>query len=137
MILIDTHVLIWLVNGDRRLGVEAREAIDAGAAAGRVRVSAIVPWEIALLARKGRIVLGSPAETWIATALATPGVVEAPIDAEISVGAAMLPDPFHADPADRFLVATARIRDWRLLTADRAILAYGAAGHVQATDAAR
>jgi PIN domain nuclease of toxin-antitoxin system len=136
VILIDTHVLIWLVNGNPRLGLEARGLIDRGAATQSIHVSAITAWEIALLALKGRLELADDPAVWIARAMTNIGTVPSPIDGDIAVAAASL-ITFHADPADRFLVATARHHGWLLLTADRAILAYGEAGHLQVIDAAQ
>ena len=60
-----------------------------------------------------------------------------PIEPAIAVDSVRLPGSFHADPADRFIVATSRHLASPLVTADRAILAYAAGGHVRAIDAAR
>ena len=136
MILIDTHVLIWAVNNDQRLGRIARETIDAETDAGTLYVSAITPWEISLLVNKGRLSFGRDAGEWILDALDMPGVMLAPIEPMIAVNSVTLPGQFHPDPADRFIVATARHHRWPLLTADRAILVYGDAGHVEVMDAA-
>ncbi len=135
MILLDTHVLIWAVNNDRRLGPDARRRIDRETEARGVFVSAITPWEIALLAARGRISLGGDTLAWIDRVLQTPGVAVAPLEPAIAVGSVALPGSLHADPADRILVATARHHGWPLLTADRMILAYAAAEHLKAVDA--
>ena len=135
MILLDTHVLVWLVEGDRRLGPAARRSVDDAAASGEAYVSAITAWELSLLARKGRLVLDREPRDWIASALSLPGLAQVPIDHEIASEAALLPEPMHADPADRFLAATARLRGWSLMTADRALLDYGGSGYVQIIDA--
>lgn len=135
MIVLDTHVLVWALIDDPRLGPVARAAIDEATAANGALVSAITPWEIAMLVAKGRLALGQDTAVWIETALATPGLRLAPIEPDIAVDSMQLPEPFHADPADRFIVATARRTGAMLLTADRAILAYAAAGHVRAADA--
>lgn len=135
MILIDTHVLIWLMNGEERLGLAARQLIAEAAVNEKVNVSAITPWEIALLTHKGRIALGRDPMAWIDAALAMPGVMRAPIEPEIAVETVRLPAGLHNDPADRFIVATARHHGWSLITADAALLAYGAAGHVKVVDA--
>ena len=136
MIVLDTHVLVWSVNDDPRLGAGARTAIEKTARSDRVAVSAITPWEIALLTERGRLRLGREVATWIETALALPGVYLLPIVPAIAVDSVRLPGEFHSDPADRFIVSTARHHDVPLITADRAILAYSAAGHVLAMDAA-
>ncbi len=135
MIVLDTHVLIWTVNGDSRLGAAARPLIEETAQTDCVAVSAITPWEIALLAERGRLRLGRQVAAWIKTALALPGVNPIPIEPTIATDSVRLPGNFHSDPADRFIVSTARYRDAPLVTADRALLAYATDGHIRTVDA--
>ena len=137
MILLDTHVLVWAAEDDRRLGDSARAMIEETRHADGVAISAITPWEIALLVEKGRLQLAMELGTWIQTVLHAPGIDLMPVEPPIAIDSVRLPGEFHADPADRLIIATAR--HWRalLLSADRAILAYAAEGHVQAVDAAR
>ena len=137
MIVLDTHTLIWAVEGDRELGAGASRLIERTARTDRVAVSAITPWEIALLVERRRLRLGHEVGEWIAQALARPGVTLVPIEPEIAVDSVRLPGNFHADPADRFIVATARHLRAPLLTADRKILEYSAAGHLRTVDAAK
>ncbi len=135
MIVLDTHVLIWTVGGDRRLGETARDAIEESMQTDRVAVSAITPWEIAMLVEKGRLRLGREVRSWIDDALALPGIFLAPIEPAVAIDSVRLPGAFHADPADRFIVSTARRFEAPVVTADRAILSYAAAGHVRAMNA--
>ncbi len=135
MIVLDTHVLIWALHGDTQLGAGAREIIDREGGLGEALVSAITPWEIAMLVEKGRLALGRDAASWFEAALSLPGLVLAPLLPAIAVDSVRLPGAFHADPADRLIIATARHTGAVLLTADRAILDYAAAGHVTAIDA--
>lgn len=79
MIVLDTHVLVWSVSGDMRLGEATRTQIETSARTGEVLVSAITPWEIALLTEKGRLRLGQDVGSWIRSALAIPGVRVGPI----------------------------------------------------------
>ncbi len=137
MIVVDTHVLIWLVDGDARLGHIARAAIEEAGRTDGISVSAITPWEIVLLVEKGRLRLACDAAVWIDTALDLPGIHLVPIVPAIAIDSVRLPGSFHADPADRFIVATARHCRAPLLTADSAILGYAAQGHVQVFDASR
>ena len=137
MIVVDTHALIWAVDGDARLGPTARAASSMAARADGIAVSAITPWEIVLLAEKGRLRLGCDAAVWIDTALDLPGVHLIPIEPAVAIDSVRLPGSFHADPADRFIVATARYCGVPLVTADGAILEYAAAGHVRVIDASR
>ena len=136
MIVLDTHVLIWAMNDDTRLGTAARAAIEETAQTDRIGISAITPWEIGLLAERGRLRLGREVGVWIEAALALPGINLVPIGPTIAIDSVRLPGNFHADPADRFIVSTARHCDACLVTADRAIIAYAAGGHVRTIDAA-
>lgn len=131
----DTHVLVWLLQGDPRLGPQGKAALERAARETAVHVSAITPWEIAMLVQKGRLALGRDVGAWIEEALALPGIRLAPLEPMISVASVRLPGSLHADPADRMIVATARHLGVPLMTADRALLAYGANGHVTVADA--
>ena len=137
MILLDTHVLVWTVEDDPRLGVESRKLINAESAKGRILVAAISVWEIAMLVARNRLALGQDVGIWIERVLALPGIELAELAAPISLGAVNLPGTFHADPADRMIAATARHHQATLLTADRQILDYAAQGHLIARDAQR
>jgi len=130
VIVIDTHVLIWAVQDDPRLGKQSRKIIGDTTRQSRILVSSITPWEIAMLVEKGRIALGDDVGRWIDKVLALRGVQVAPLEASIAVSSVRLPGNFHADPADRMIVATARFHQVPLMTADQAILDYGAKGHV-------
>ena len=136
MILLDTHVLIWAINDDTRLGEVARATIERSARTDSVAVSAITPWEIALLTGRGRLHLGHEVGAWIDSAFALPGISLVPITPSIAVDSVRLPGKFHADPADRIIISTARSHDVPLVTADLAILAYASEGNVKAVDAA-
>ena len=70
----DTHVWLWLMAGNERLGEEARRAIDAAGRDGKVRVSAISVWEVGMLEAKGRIRLDAEINVWIGKALSVPGL---------------------------------------------------------------
>ncbi|RWX78749.1 type II toxin-antitoxin system VapC family toxin [Neorhizobium lilium] len=134
MILIDTHVLIWVMSRDIKLGSKARHSLDTSGV-GEVLVSAITPWEIALLDRKGRLPLGREVGQWLEDALGHPRIRLVPLEPAISVESTRLPGEFHSDPADRIIAATARHLGIPLLTADRAILAYGEQGYLRVVDA--
>lgn len=137
MILLDTHVLIWAFSDSPRLGTQARLRIDEERQVQRVGISAITPWEIALLVAKRRLELGVDVREWVNKALRWPGVELYPIDSDIAVESVELPGNAHNDPADRFLIATARNRSATLVTADAKILSYSNDGHVRALDATR
>ena len=137
MILLDTHVLIWSLQDAPALGPEARILLDQQVLAEGLMISAITVWEIAMLAKKSRIALGMDVMKWIEETLMLPGLILGALDPPIAIDSVMLPGDFHNDPADRIIIATARHHSLPLLTADQAILDYGAAGHVQVVDARR
>jgi PIN domain nuclease of toxin-antitoxin system len=122
VILLDTHVLVWLDTGARQLGPLAQRAVDAARSAAMLWVSAVTFWEVALHVRKGRIELALPPQQWRLDILATE-VGEIELDGAMAVDAATLPG-FPPDPADRMIVPTARAAGASLGTADAAILAW-------------
>jgi len=127
VILLDTHALLWWVQGDARLSAGAAGAIEAErdqAGAQGVLVSAISCWEVAMLVSRQRLALSLELETWLDTVAAIPSVRLLPLEPRTAVAATRLPGDFHADPADRFLVAQARQLDVPLLTADEKIRRY-------------
>lgn len=119
MILLDTHVIIWLSTGDRRLGPRAnREIVDA-LQGDNAAVSAISFWEVGMRVQKNHISLGLALDAW-RRGLTEDGFIEIPVDGGIAMRAGLLPE-MHGDPADRLIVATA-LGGHRLVTADRRIL---------------
>jgi PIN domain nuclease of toxin-antitoxin system len=134
MILLDTNVLLWRAEKDGRLGKQARRIIDQAIDLNEACVSAMSLWEMAMLIRKRRITLGQPLREWSRVAFGPNGLRLVPVDDAIAIDAGEL-EAIHGDPADRAIIATARVIACPLLTADRAILDYGAAGHVRVTDA--
>lgn len=135
LVLLDTHAWIWLMNGSDRLGPKARRAIQrsigTSSGADAVLVSAISPWEVAMLVNKGRLVLDRDVGEWVREALSQPGIRLAPLSPDIAVACTRLPGGFHADPADRIIAATARHDNAVLLTDDQLLLDYGKAGHLK------
>ncbi len=83
-----------------------------------------------MLEARGRITLAKPCLEWVDDALAAPGFGLAPLTSEVAVESVRLPEPFHDDPADRLIVATARITGAAVARRDRRILDYGTRGHV-------
>lgn len=137
-VLLDTHVWIWVLEGNRdAIGVGARVRIEEAAREGRLRIAAISVWEVAMLESKGRLRLSLSLEEWVHRGLAAPGVQLAPLSPEVAIGSTRLPGEPHGDPADRLLIATARALGATLATCDRNILRYGAEGHLQALDASK
>ncbi len=119
-VLMDTHVLVWLLEGDDNLGKQARQLIETAAREDALLVSAITFWEVAMLARRGRLFLAESVASWRQKVLGL-GVVEIPVSGDIGIRAAELED-FQPDPADRIIATTAAAQGARLITADTAIL---------------
>jgi len=123
--LLDTHVLIWWLQGDGPLSPEQRRVLEAADPDSPLRVSDISLWEIATLHSLRRIRLSLPLREWLEKAAAPPLVRRHGISPAIAAEVTALPDSFHRDPADRIIVATARIMGATLLTHDRHIVNSG------------
>lgn len=132
MMLLDTHVMLWLRLGEAQLGPRARLEIDQVWQVGTVGVSAVSFWEVAMLQAKGRIEFAEDVGLWRREQLEQ-GIVEIAVHGGIGIRAARLVD-FHADPADRLIVATA-LEGHRLVTADERILGWpGGLSRLRATE---
>ncbi len=118
MIVLDTHVWLWLADEADRLSPPARAAV---ADADGLAVSAISALEIATLVRRGRIALDREVVSWIGTAFAGERMVEVPLSAVCAARAGALDKSFPGDRADRIIYATALELRTQLVTADRAI----------------
>ncbi len=126
MIVLDTHVLVWWVNGDSQLSEDARAAIEHERKAedGLILISAISAWEIAMLIEKGRLALSMSVDDWLDVVAEVEGVRFVPLDVTVGVQATRLPGDFHKDPADRMIVSLARHLNALLVTADEKIRSY-------------
>jgi PIN domain nuclease of toxin-antitoxin system len=131
--LLDTHVWLWYAEGDsEQLKPATIKRLDDMRHGKGLWVSAISVWEVGVLAAKGRVQLSVPLRDWVDRALQAPGVYLVPIDALSAVESTLLPGELHGDPADRFLIATARTQEKILATRDGAILNYAKQGLVRA-----
>jgi PIN domain nuclease of toxin-antitoxin system len=125
VILIDTHILLWWMGGERRLlSAAAKRAIDAELDGGTIYISSASAWEIAVLVARGRIGLSLDVADWLATVEAKDAVRFVPLDNEIALRSVQLGDDFHKDPGDRFIVATSQKLGVPLVTADKQIRSY-------------
>jgi PIN domain nuclease of toxin-antitoxin system len=120
--LLDTHVWVWWLLGDPRLSDGDRHVLDGLPRGGRPMLCDISLWEVALLVQLGRLELTVPLESWLAVAAAATTVRVLPITPAVVAEMNRLPKAFHQDPADRLIVATARVHDLPLATHDGRIL---------------
>ncbi|WP_437673013.1 type II toxin-antitoxin system VapC family toxin [Sorangium sp. So ce131] len=129
-LILDTHVWVDVVGGVR-LPVQVTRRISRSVEESGLWIAAISLWEIAMLARKGRLQLSMPTLEWMKVAIDRSRVHVAPLEPTIAVDSVELPGTCHGDPADRLIIATARCMDATLVTRDRAIHDYGKARHVR------
>ena len=135
-LVLDTHVWVWYVEDEaKEFSRRIPPLIERAVQQGNVVISAISVWEIAMLDAARRLELSVDVRTWVARALAFPGVRLNALSPAIAIESTRLPEPFHRDPADRILVATARLLGAALVTRDERILAYAKHGHVRVIDA--
>lgn len=116
MILLDTHVVIWLASGGQRLSASAENAIQNSQG---LAISAISLWELAMIGHRGRIRITLTLESFLRDVEARFNVI--PISAGVCAKAMALPESYPKDPADRLIGATALVEGISLVTADRNI----------------
>lgn len=119
--LLDTHVWVWWICGDERLSAREREALDNLPPSERPVLAEISLWEVAMLVERGRLQLDMDLERWLAVASAPATVELARVTPAVAAEVARLPERFHRDPADRLIVAVARVWKLHVLTRDRKI----------------
>jgi PIN domain nuclease of toxin-antitoxin system len=121
-LLLDTHVWLWAVEAPEKLGRRAQSLLLT--VENDRLVSAISVLEIARLCLDEKVILSISPKKWIEDSARDLHLQQVEVDFAIALEAYSLPDPFHRDPVDRVLVATARTLQATLLTADERILAY-------------
>ncbi|MEZ5123096.1 MAG: type II toxin-antitoxin system VapC family toxin [Solirubrobacterales bacterium] len=121
-LLLDTHVWVWRLLAPERLSDAAERAISARD--NTLHLSPISTWETLVLARKGRLTLRPSPVEWVLDALRRSALMSVPLTQGIALRSETLRDFASADPADRFLVATALEHDLVLVTADGAMRAF-------------
>ena len=122
--LLDTHALVWWNMRPKNLSRKVIKLIENEDAYDELLLSAISPWEFSKLLEKGRIGISSNPEEWIYIALEMPKLRFVHLTPMIAYHSTVLPEPFHDDPADQIIVATAREENATILTKDKRILNY-------------
>jgi PIN domain nuclease of toxin-antitoxin system len=121
-LLLDTCCIIWAISQPTALSQTAKNSLIADEA--DIHVSAISVAEIACGAQRGRLIIDRHWKKWFRHYINLNQWRVDSIDLDIMEEAYSLPEIFHADPADRIITATARLKNYTLLTADRKILSY-------------
>ena len=121
-LLLDTHVWIWSQEDADRIGPQTKRLLLG--TEHENHVCAISTLELARLVAAGTISVSIALREWVERAIRAIQARTVEVSHEISIEAYALPGPFHKDPADRLLVATARCNDLTMLTADERILTY-------------
>jgi PIN domain nuclease of toxin-antitoxin system len=121
--LLDTHVLLRWFAGSNELSARQRRAVAASSAREPLLISDISFWEVATLHELGRIRLSIPLRDWLERVAGLPEVRRLGISPAVAAEVATLPATFHRDPADRIIVASARVHSAWLMTNDKRIVA--------------
>lgn len=123
MILLDTHVFLWLCLEPKRLSRPASGAVRRAASGGGIAIASISLWETAMLIALGRLSVHGTPEAWMAQLIERSGVVIKELTPAVAVLSTQFPSDFPSDPADRLISATARVEGLTLVTRDDRIRA--------------
>ena len=122
--LLDTHTWIWWNMRPQNLSQRVKTLISDSSKYDELLLSAISPWEFSKLLERGRLGISCHPEEWISLALDMPKIRLVHLSPILAYRSTVLPKPFHSDPADQIIVATAREENATVLTKDKNILTY-------------
>ena len=120
--ILDTHTWIWWHMNPQKLSQKVKRLIGNANEYEEILLSSISPWEFSKLLEKKRIGISCDPEDWINSALDMPKFRLVPLSPVLAYRSTVLPQPFHSDPADQIIVATAREENATILTKDERIL---------------
>jgi len=121
---LDTHVWIWWNVQPKNLSQKVYSLIENASNYDELLLSVISPWEFCKLIEKQRLAISCDPEDWIREALNMPKLRLVPLTPRMSYRSTVLPAPFHQDPADQIIVATAREENATLISKDGLISDY-------------
>jgi len=122
--MLDTHTWIWWHMNPQKLSQKVKRIVGNTDRYDELLLSAISPWEFSKLLEKKKIGISCDPEDWINSALDMPKFRLIPLSPVLAYRSTVLPQPFHSDPADQIIVATAREENATILTKDERILTY-------------
>ena len=123
MLLLDTHVWWWALNEPKKLSNKAYKIIREKPPSQRA-IASISMWEFAMMVSTGKVDIRIPPDQWLDHAVHKTGIEVFNLSPKVASESCNLPGEFHQDPADRIIVATARINNLTLITKDKKILNY-------------
>ena len=121
---LDKHVWVWWNMDPKKLSPRVRSIIADPAQYDEILLSAISCWEFSKLLEKKRIGISCDPEEWIRIAIEMPKLRLVPLTPTLSYRSTQLPQPFHEDPADQIIVATAREENATVMTKDKLMKRY-------------
>ena len=122
--LLDTHVWVWWNMEPKKLSRKVRALIKNTDSYSELLLSAISPWEFCKLIEKKRIGISCAPEEWLSQALQMPKLRLVPLTPTLAYRSTILPQPFHGDPADQLIVATAREENATIVSKDKLLRDY-------------
>ena len=127
---LDTHVIIWYVEGIK-LSQKQVELINHFRAKNELFISNITIWEIAMLASAGKINFAVSFDNWMSKLLSIPGLNLIALSPEILIASCQLLHYECKDPADRMIIASCRQINSHLMTFDQEMISYGCQGYLK------
>ena len=133
VIVLDTHILIWYLEGIK-LDERQIQIIEDARKQNNLYICAISIWEIGMLANKGKIAFSINVKEWINRMLAIPGLRTIDLSSDILLESTNLPNYAYKDPVNRLIIASTRSINAYLMTMDEKIIEYGNSGYIRLVD---